>query len=207
MKLYFDLSEEEIAEASSAGKPKPSGLYDVKIDFIARYDSPGSDSKGFYISGELEDGFKYDQYINFQKKDGTANKFGQLDINSLFVALELSDTAKPEGPYQLKMWGSEREGYPIKEASGKVVKMMLRDTEEIGDDGVLRNKLISEGFVCKDGFTGVEKIKGITEAKEVSKWLERIAKTPTKKAKAKPATQAAKQPGNVDTAPIQGWGN
>ena len=68
MKMYFDLSEEEIAEASSAGKPKPSGLYDIKIDFIARYDSPGSDSKGFYIAGELEDGFKYDQYIIITKK-------------------------------------------------------------------------------------------------------------------------------------------
>ena len=203
---YFNLSEEEIVEATSMGKPKPSGIYDVKIEFIARYDSPGSDSKGFYIAGELEDGFKYDQYINYQKKDGSANKFGQVDINALFTALELSDTAKPEGPYQLKMWGSDREGYPIKEASGKVVKMMLRDTEELGDDGILRNKLIAEGFVCKDGRTGIEAIKNVplADAKEVAKWQERIAKNPTKKAKAKPT---AKPASTTETAAIAGWGN
>jgi len=87
--MFFELSEEEVEQATSMGKAKESNLYDVKIEFIARYDSPGTDSKGFYIQGELEDGFKYDQYINFQKKDGKANKFSQMDINSLFTAMEL----------------------------------------------------------------------------------------------------------------------
>ncbi len=187
------------------GKPKPSGVYDIKIDFVARYDSPGSDSKGFYIAGELEDGFKYEQYINFQKKDGNANKFGQLDINALFTAMELPDGSKPsEGAYQLKMWGSERDGFPIKEATGRMVKLMLRDTEEIGDDDVLRNKLIMEGSVCKDGRSGIETIKGVAaaDAVELTKWSEKIAKNPTLKAKVKKA-KAAPAAGNDA---VKAWG-
>ena len=202
--MYFDLTEEEIEQASSMGKAKPSAIYDVKVTFIARYDSPGSDSKGFYVAAELEDGFKYEQYFNFQKKDGGANKFGQLDINAMFTAMGLPDGQKPEGPYELNMWGSDREGYPIKAASGLMMKVMLRDTEEIGDDGVLRSKLISEGFICKDGRTGVESIKGVAvaDAKEVSKWQEKILKNPTKVAKAKPA---AKTPTATNDA-VKGWG-
>ncbi|RLA61969.1 MAG: hypothetical protein DRQ78_08355 [Epsilonproteobacteria bacterium] len=202
--MFFELTTEEVEEASSMGKAKASALYDVKINFVARYDSPGTDSKGFYINGELEDGFNFDQYINFQKKDGGANKFGQLDINALFTAMELPDGSKPEGPYQLKMWGSEREGFPIKAAGGRIVKLMLRDTEELGDDGVLRNKLIMEGAVCKDGRSGVETIKGIAlaDATDVTKWQAKIAKNPTKgagKPKAKPAATAT-------ASPSAGWG-
>ncbi len=204
--MFFDLTEKEIEEASSAGKPKPSGIYDVKISFIARYDSPGSDSKGFYIEGELEDGFKYSQYINFIKKDGGANKFGQTDINALFIAIGLRDTAKPSAEsYQIKMWGSERAGFPIKEAGGLMAKLMLRDTEEIGDDGVLRNNLIMEGAICKDGRTGLETLKAVDpkDMDEVKKWQAKIDKQPTKgakKAKAKTATEASN-----DSA-VKGWG-
>jgi len=202
--MFFELTEKEVEEASSMGQPKASGLYDVKINFIARYDSPGTDSKGFYIAGELEDGFKFDQYINFQKKDGGANKFGQLDINSLFTAMELPDGSKPEGPYQLKMWGSDREGFPIKAATDRVVKLALRDKEEIGDDGVLRNKLVMEHAVCKDGRSGVETIKGVdlADATDVKKWTEKIAKNPTVKAKA-PKAAASAAPSNDA---VKGWG-
>ena len=202
--MYFELNEEEIEAASSMGKPKASGLYDVKIEFIARYDSPGTDSKGFYIAGELEDGFKFDQYINFQKKDGNANKFGQLDINSLFTAMELPDGQKPEGPYQLKMWGSDREGFPIKAATGRIVKLALRDKEEIGDDGVLRNKLVMEHAVCKDGRSGVETIKGVAlaDATDVTKWQEKITKNPTVKAKAPKAANSAAPTQDA----VKGWG-
>ena len=202
--MFFEMNEEEVEQATSMGKAKESNLYDVKIEFIARYDSPGTDSKGFYIQGELEDGFKYDQYINFQKKDGGANKFGQMDINSLFTAMELPDGSKPEGPYQLKMWGSDREGFPIKAATGRVVKLALRDKEEIGDDGVLRNKLVMEHAVCKDGRSGVETIKGIpfAEAADVKKWMEKIAKNPTVKARA-PKAKAANA--TADPA-LKAWG-
>ncbi len=204
--MYFDLSEKEIEEASSIGKPKASGIYDVKINFIARYDSPGSDSQGFYVAGELEDGFKFDQYLNFKKKDGGRNNFGELDINGLFLALELPEGSKPsvEG-YQIKMWGSEREGFPIKEASDRMVKLLLRDTEELGDDGVLRNKLVMEGAVCKDGRTGVEKLKGTdpANADEVKKWQAKIDKNPTKKA----AKQKAKTVANTaNDKAVAGWG-
>jgi len=102
------------------------------------------------------------------------------------------------------MWGSYREGFPIKAATGRVVKLALRDKEEIGDDGVLRNKLVMEHAVCKDGRTGVETIKGtpVAEATDVKKWMEKIAKNPTVKAKA-PKAKAANA--TADPA-VKAWG-
>lgn len=166
-----------------------SGEYVGKVLFAGVYASPYSQSKGLYVSFELENGTVIDQYVNYQNKEGVSTRevdgkvVKGLGVDQVESWTKVLDFGRPSVEVQKKLWGKDRPIKVFENATGVKVGLLVRHILEPNQDG---DKTYNKNEIEALFDIQTRKTSGELYFKEednrhfsIAKWLEKIAKNPT----------------------------
>ena len=164
-----------------------SGEYKAKILFAGIYASTDNQSKGLYVSFELENGTVIDQYINYQGKDGKCTRdietsdgkktVKSIGLDTVEAWSKVIEFGKPSVEVIKKMWGKDKKITIFEKAGGVKVGVLVLHVQEPDQNGVMRDKNEIKSIFDLDSRRTANELyfkEGDNRNFTINKWLEKI---------------------------------